>query len=98
MTKQITRSSLCGLLQKRPTHVPQEEAERTKQTRTKNALVIKAMNSHPYLRPLFSASNIFFTCCGLGSEQTDPFRSVPYILEDFTGIRDLTEFLWTDFL
>lgn len=52
----------------------------------------------PYLSPLFSASKIFFTCWGLGSEQTHPFRSVPYVLEDFTGIRDLTEFLWTDFL
>jgi hypothetical protein len=34
----------------------------------------------------------------LGSEQTHPFLSVPYVLEDFAGIRDLTEFLWTDFL
>lgn len=52
----------------------------------------------PYLRPLLRASKIFFTCCGLGSGQTDPFRSVPYILEDFAGIRDLTEFPWMDFL
>lgn len=60
--------------------------------------LLKATNSRPYLRPLFSASKIFFTCCGLGSKQTDPFPSVPYILEDFAGIRGLTEFLWVDFL
>ena len=55
-------------------------------------------NTGPYLRPLLSASKIFFTCCGLGSGQTDPFRSVPYILEDLAGIRALTEFPWMDFL
>lgn len=52
----------------------------------------------PYLRPLLSASKIFRTCCVLESGQTDPLRSVPYILEDLAGMRDLTEFLWMDFL
>lgn len=60
--------------------------------------LFRGNSTRPYLRPLFSASKIFFTCCGLGSGPTDPFRSVPYILEDFAGIRDLTEFPWMDFL
>lgn len=54
--------------------------------------------ARPYLRPFFRASKTFFTCSVLDSKQTDPFRSVPYILEDFAGVRGLTEFLWMDFL
>lgn len=52
----------------------------------------------PYLRPLLRASKIFFTCCGWGAGQTEPFRSVPYVLEGLAGIRDLAEFPWMDFL
>lgn len=95
LTKRITRSSLCGRAQTRPTPDAEGEAERSKRTRPKDAT---GSTLPPYLSPLFNASKIFFTCWGLGSEQTHPFLSVPYVLEDFAGIRDLTEFLWTDFL
>lgn len=71
---------------------PEEKRVRTENTH------FKGNKRGPYLRPLLRASKIFFTCCGLGSGQTDPFRSVPYILEAFAGIRDLTEFPWMDFL
>lgn len=80
-----SRNSLCGLEWTRPDQAEGYTFERPQ-------------TAHPYLRPLFRASKIFFTCCVFGSGQTDPFRSVPYILEDFAGIRDLTEFLWMDFL
>ena len=94
LTKQITRSSICGHAQTRPTPDAQAEAERSERTRPKGAT---GSPLPPYLSPLFSASKIFFTCWGLGSKQTHPFRSVPYVLEDFAGTRDLTEFLWMDF-
>lgn len=56
------------------------------------------MTACPYLRPLLSASKIFLTCCVLASGQTAPLRSVPDILGGLAGMRDLTEFLWMDFL
>lgn len=43
-SKRITRSPLCGLLQ-RPDHVPQGEAERSKQAKGQRAHCVKATHS-----------------------------------------------------